>query len=204
MRIVLLHGGLWEPMDADGFWHRTGIAAGLTRRGLEVVAPDRLARAASWDAEVEHLAPLLPRGPSVLLGACNASGLAVSLARRFPTRVSKVVLAWPLTAGDADRDARVAARIAAEGLHPEAVAGLLAGGLLRGACDGDIAALPGAATAVVRAPAASPSHRPETADALLRLVDGATDLGVFAEPPTPMFAPQCDDFCDALAQWCLS
>src|SRR5256885_11143913 len=30
--LLLVHGGLWDAMDADGFWGTTGITAGLTDR----------------------------------------------------------------------------------------------------------------------------------------------------------------------------
>ena len=53
--MVLVHGGLWEDMDAERFWVRPGVVAGLAGAGVEVVAPDRLPRPDSWAAEVRHL-----------------------------------------------------------------------------------------------------------------------------------------------------
>ena len=40
--LLLIHGGLWEDMDAGRFWHGPGISARLKRHGFEVIAPDRL------------------------------------------------------------------------------------------------------------------------------------------------------------------
>ena len=34
MTVVLVHGGLWEDMDAERFWVRPGIVAALEARGV--------------------------------------------------------------------------------------------------------------------------------------------------------------------------
>jgi hypothetical protein len=47
-RVLLVHGGLWEDVGADWFWRRTGIIDGLERRGIAVLAPDRIRRARDW------------------------------------------------------------------------------------------------------------------------------------------------------------
>ncbi|HEX6454392.1 MAG TPA: hypothetical protein VF060_33645 [Trebonia sp.] len=36
--LLLIHGGLWEDMDAERFWRRPGITGGPERRGLERVS----------------------------------------------------------------------------------------------------------------------------------------------------------------------
>lgn len=58
--VVLVHGGLWDAMDAEAFWGTPGITVGLTAAGMEVLAPDRPRRASGWDVELaalrEHLA----------------------------------------------------------------------------------------------------------------------------------------------------
>ena len=55
---LLVHGGLWEDgMDAGRFWHEPGIAAGLLRRGFEVLTPERLPRAPDWTAEAARFTP---------------------------------------------------------------------------------------------------------------------------------------------------
>jgi hypothetical protein len=35
--VLLIHGGLWDTMDADGFWRTPGIVAGLDRLVAEMV-----------------------------------------------------------------------------------------------------------------------------------------------------------------------
>ncbi|MGH8933318.1 MAG: hypothetical protein ACRDZO_22445 [Egibacteraceae bacterium] len=46
-------------MDADRFWRRTGVVAGLDRYGLRVLIVDRPSRPASWTDEAEALAAAL-------------------------------------------------------------------------------------------------------------------------------------------------
>jgi hypothetical protein len=38
--VLLIHGGLWEDMDARRFWHQPGIVAGLTRHGVSAGRSD--------------------------------------------------------------------------------------------------------------------------------------------------------------------
>ena len=61
--LLLIHGGLWDDMDAERFWRLPGIVGGLERRGFIVIAPDRPRRAPPWAAEAEHLAKFLPGTP---------------------------------------------------------------------------------------------------------------------------------------------
>jgi len=58
--LLLIHGGLWEDIDADAFWRRPGIVAGFERLGFTVVAPDRLRRPPSWTADAEHVLAAIP------------------------------------------------------------------------------------------------------------------------------------------------
>ncbi|WP_200895356.1 hypothetical protein [Kitasatospora griseola] len=79
--LVLVHGGLWdEEMDAERFWGRTGVVAGLRGAGVAVCAPDRAMRAGSWEAEAEQLVAGLPDGPVVLVGGSNGCSAAVRVA----------------------------------------------------------------------------------------------------------------------------
>src|SRR4051794_34114160 len=103
--LVLIHGGLWEDMDAEGFWRKPGIAAGLQQNGWDVLAPDRAKRAPDWAAEVEHLATALPDHAVALVAGSNGCSAAVRLALTHPERVDRLLLAWPATAGDPDVDA---------------------------------------------------------------------------------------------------
>lgn len=189
MTHVLIHGGLWEDMDAERFWERPGVVAGLAGRGIEVVAPDRAVRARSWAAEVEHLRPLLPAGPVTLVGGSNGCSVAARIAVEEPGRVDRLVLAWPATA----HDPRVDAWTRDQGVP----AGMLAGDTLRGLSDAELAGLP-MPVAVVPA-LGGPFHQRRTVDALLALIPGATELPGTPESPRPDFPPYRDRFVAALA-----
>jgi pimeloyl-ACP methyl ester carboxylesterase len=186
---VLVHGGLWEDMDAERFWVRPGLVAGLAGRGIEVLAPDRVVRAGSWDAEVEHLRGLLPDGPVTLVGGSNGCSVAARIAVGEPGRVERLVLAWPATAHDPEVDAWT--------LTQGVPAGMLAGDTLRGLSDADLARLP-MPVAVVPA-LGGPFHQRRTVDALLALIPGATELPGTPESPRPDFAPYRDGFVAAVA-----
>jgi len=185
--MVLVHGGLWEDMDAERFWVRTGVVAGLTAAGVQVAAPDRLPRPESWTEEVRHLRTLLPQRPVTLVAGSNGCSVAARLAVDDPGRVLRLVLAWPATAGDPQVDAWT--------LEQGAPEGMLTGQTLRGLADAELAGLR-MPVAVLPAPA-GPFHQRRTADALLRLVPGAVPLPASPEPPRPDFRP--DDLVATLA-----
>ncbi|MGX4732845.1 alpha/beta fold hydrolase [Kitasatospora griseola] len=178
--LVLVHGGLWdEEMDAERFWGRTGVVAGLRGAGVTVCAPDRAMRAGSWEAEAEQLVAGLPDGPVVLVGGSNGCSVAVRAALAVPERVRGLVLAWPATAGDARVDGRL----------PAEVAPLLAGGVLRGVADEELTELR-MPVAVLPSVPENPVHQRRTAEALLALVPGAVELPGCPEPPHPRFRPE--------------
>jgi pimeloyl-ACP methyl ester carboxylesterase len=186
--VVLVHGGLWEDMDADRFWVRPGIVGALADRGVAVAAPDRLVHPPSWAAEVAHLLPLLPAGRVTLVGGSNGCSVVARIAIEQPERVERLVLAWPATAGDS----RVDTVTLELGAPPE----MLAGETLRGVADTELAGLrlPVAVVPV----AGSPFHQRSTVDALLALVAGAVELPACPEPPRPEFPPYRDRFVSAL------
>jgi pimeloyl-ACP methyl ester carboxylesterase len=133
MTVVLVHGGLWEDMDAERFWVRPGVVAALAARGIPVLAPDRVPRPRSWAEEVAHLLPLLPDEPVTLVGGSNGCSVAARTAVDHPDRVGRLVLAWPATAGDSEIDTLALAA----GAPPE----MLAGETLRGLSDVELARL---------------------------------------------------------------
>ena len=188
MTVILVHGGLWEDMDAERFWVRPGIVAALEARGVPVLAPDRLVRPRSWAQEVAHLLPLLPAEPVTLVGGSNGCSVVARIAVDHPDRVARLVLAWPATAGDSAVDTRDREI----GVPPE----LLAGETLRGVTDVELAELR-LPVAVVPSPD-NPYHRRSTVDTLLALVAGAVELPRSPEPPRPEFPPYLDSFVDAL------
>lgn len=196
---LLVHGGLWEDgMDAGRFWHEPGIAAGLLRRGFEVLTPERLPRAPDWTAEAAHLAAALPARPVTVLAGSNGCSAAARLAADFPGTVSRLLLAWPATAGDPAIDERDRARLAGLGASAPVIGALLAGQTLRGLTDGELSTLAMPAGVLPSLPD-NPVHQRHTADALLRLLPGATRLPGCPEAPRPEFPPHLDQLLDAVA-----
>lgn len=213
--VVLVHGGLWEAMDAESFWGTTGITAGLTSAGLKVLAPDRPRRPSGWDVELAALGELLANRdePVTIVGASNGCTVAVLLTLSFPHLVDHLLLAWPATAGDPAVDTRTRAGLIEHGCPPAAADALLVGETLRGVTDADVARLSansdasgpmgaggaGAEAAQARISVAvvgsvpeNPAHQRTTVDALLRLIRGSRELAGCPEPPTPGFPPYLD------------
>ncbi|MEV0789537.1 hypothetical protein [Kribbella sp. NPDC050459] len=188
--VLLVHGGLWEAMDAEAFWGTTGITDGL-RAALdtEVLAPDRPRCASRWDAEVEALGEQLAKrsGPVRIVGASNGCTVAVLLALRFPGLVDRLLLAWPATGDDAAANERARAGMVGRGCPSAAADGLLAGGILRGVADDEVASLERIRVAVLPSVPENPSHQRKTVDALLRSIRGSRELAGCPEPPTPAF-----------------
>lgn len=195
--ILLVHGGLWEPMDAERFWVRPGIVADLTDRGHVVIAPDRLKFAPSWAAEVEHLLPSLPDGRVVVVGGSNGCSVATRLAVEHPDRIEGLILAWPVTIGDPDVDASASEHLKAQGATDEIVHQLLDGGTIRGVTDEQLANL-STRVAVMPSVPENRIHQRRTVDALLSTVNGSKELRGCPEPPRPEFAAYKGGFGDAI------
>lgn len=192
--MLLIHGGLWEDMDAERFWHRPGIVAGLRARGIETLAPTRRRRAPDWRAEVDHLAGLLPATPLAVLAGSNGCSVAVRLALDLPGRVERLLLAWPATAGDPAVDSRIRADL---GAPPVVVGALLAGGTLRGVSDEELASID-VPIGVLPSVPDNPFHQRYTVDRLRLLRPDAVALAGCPEPPRPDFAPHLESFLAAV------
>jgi pimeloyl-ACP methyl ester carboxylesterase len=196
--LLLVHGGLWEDMDADRFWGRTGVVAGLAERGMHVLAPDRPYRAPSWAVEAQALADEVPEASSVsVLAGSNGCSAAVRFALAEPGRVDALILAWPPVAGDPEVDGRQRRELLDLGATDAAIEDLLAGETLRGVTDAELAAL-GVRTAIVPSTVDGRIHPWRTADALGRLIPGAVRLPAAPEAPRPTFPAHLDDFLDAV------
>lgn len=199
--LLLIHGGLWEDMDAERFWQAPGIVGGLRQLGFRVVATERARRAPGWDAELDHLAPALPAppdGPATVVAGSNGCSAAVRLALAFPDRVARLLLAWPATAGDPTVDARTRARLREQGASPETATALLAGETLRGVADSDLGTL-AIPVGVLPAAPENLAHQRRTVDALLRAVPRADELPGSPEPPRPDFPPHRGSFVETVA-----
>ncbi|GIF65959.1 hypothetical protein Ais01nite_39940 [Asanoa ishikariensis] len=199
--VVLIHGGLWDDdMNADRFWRRPGIVTGLERHGIEVLAPDRPARAPGWAAEADQLAAVLPDRPIILVGGSNGCSTAVRLALAWPERVARLLLAWPATAGDPDVDARTRQGLADLGAAPQIADALLAGQTLRGLSDDELAEIK-APVGVLPSVPENPMHQRRTVDALLRILPDAVELPGCPEPPRPEFTAEA--FVAGFSVWAL-
>jgi pimeloyl-ACP methyl ester carboxylesterase len=183
VNVLLVHGGLHEDMDARRFWGSPGVVSGLEQRGLRVAAPDRLPGAISWQSEADHLAPVLPDEPAVVVAGSNGCSVAVRLALTHPGRIGRLILAWPATAGDRSIDDRVRERVTDQAIATR----LLRGGTLRGVLDSELADLR-VPTGVLPSARPSPAHQRRTVDALLRLLPDVRELPGAPEPVRPEFA----------------
>ncbi|MEV6282077.1 alpha/beta hydrolase [Kribbella sp. NPDC051770] len=198
--VLLVHGGLWDGTDAEMFWYRPGIVAGLEAAGLTVVAPDRVRRPVSWGQEVAALGGFLGPEPVTVVGASNGCTVAVLLALAYPESVGRLLLAWPATGGDPEVDARGRAGLVERGASGAVADGLLAGETLRGVLDAQLVELgeyrgpwrPGMPIGVLPSVPENPSHQRRTVDALLRLMPSAVELPGSLEPPVPGFEAQQD------------
>jgi pimeloyl-ACP methyl ester carboxylesterase len=188
MDVVLVHGGLYEDMDARRFWERPGIAGGLRDAGLAVIAPDRTPRPADWREEAAHLAALVPRPAAVVAGS-NGCSAAVRLAVDHPDAVARLVLCWPATCGDPAVDAPARRALQARGVPPAAIEALLAGETLRGVADRELAAL-GIPVTILPSLPTNIFHQRRTAAALCALIPRAVLGDGFTESPRPDFPAQ--------------
>lgn len=182
--LLLIHGGLADGMNAERFWHRPGIAAGLIAAGHDVVAPDRDTCPASWDVAADDVARNIHRAATVIAGS-NGTSVALRLALRHPDLVDRVVALWPATPTLIDVPARAR--------H------LCGGGTIRGVHDHEVVSLR-VPLSVMATAADSRSHRHETATRLASLTPGGRMIsGRFPESPSPDFAEHLDRFIEVLS-----
>jgi pimeloyl-ACP methyl ester carboxylesterase len=196
--LFLIHGGLWELMDAERFWRTPGIVAGLEAQGLTVFAPDRPQRPSGWDEEVAALSTSLPGEPVTVVGASNGCTAAVRLALAHPEVVERLLLAWPATGGDTSVDIRTQTGLLEAGAPGSVVKALLRAETLRGVKDEELAGLR-IPVAVLPSVPESPSHQRKTVDALLKLIPGSRELAGSPEPPTQAFPAHKDELVATLA-----
>lgn len=194
--VLLVHGGLWDGVDAEFFWHRTGVVGGLRRRGFEVLAPDRVVRASSWAAEGAWLAGRVQEPVTVIAGS-NGCSAAVRLALARPECVERLILAWPATADDPDVDEFTRRALGELGATAGTIHALLSGGTLRGVRDDEFGALT-MPVALLPCVPANPVHQRRTVDALRERLPHARELPGCPEPPRPEF--RLDEFLAAVTE----
>jgi predicted alpha/beta hydrolase family esterase len=195
--LLLIHGGLWDNMDAERFWYQPGVVAGLRQHGFEMLAPDRPHRPPTWSAEADHLSSVLPGQPTTLLAGSNGCSVAIRLAVACPQRIARLLLAWPATAGDPAIDARTRHRLTEQGASPQIIDALLSGETLRGVTDDELSNLSVPVGVLPSAPD-NPVHQRRTVDALLRVLPRARELPGCPEPPHPEFPAHARSFLDTV------
>jgi hypothetical protein len=77
VRVVLVHGGLWEDMDAERFWVRPGVVAGLAGLRMPVEVVPSLGGPFHQRSTVDALLALVP-------GAVERPGCPESPRPDFP------------------------------------------------------------------------------------------------------------------------
>ncbi len=201
--VLLVHGGLWELMDAQAFWGTPGITAALTTVGLTVVAPDRPKRPSDWSVEVEALGEYLADRdePLTIVGASNGCTAAARLTLLYPSLVDRLMLAWPATAGDAEVDTLALAGLLGRGCTVDDANRLLAGDTLRGTTDAELAGLGRVPVAVLPSLLENPVHQRRTVDALLKLTPGSREVAGCPEPPRPDFPPYLGQFVRTIVEF---
>jgi pimeloyl-ACP methyl ester carboxylesterase len=180
-------------MDAHRLWAVPRILEGLRRNGFTVLAPNRRRRPPNWEAEVEHLSADLPGHPVALIAGSNGCSAAVRLALQLPDRITRLLLAWPATAGDPIADARTAAGLTSLGASPAIVHALLDGQILRGTGDTEFAALR-MPVSVLPSDPENLFHQRHTVDALRQLIPHSDELPGYPEPPHPTFGSRREAF----------
>jgi pimeloyl-ACP methyl ester carboxylesterase len=200
--VLLIHGGLWEDVTADWFWRRTGVIDGLERRGLVVLAPDRIRRPLNWADEVRLLAAVVAKheaaGPelTVVAGSFGCAA-AVRLALDVPGVCGRLVLAWPASIADQFSAIRIRAGLSRLGANGKTLDALLGTATLPSATDKELRTLD-LPVGVVPSVPPNQLHRRSAVDALLRLPPSAVELPGCPEAPQPDFAPHREAFLDAV------
>lgn len=201
--VLLIHGGLWDDMNAERFWHQPGIVAGLQRHRVHVLSPDRLRRLQSWTVEAQHLTAMLPDHRVTIVAGSNGCSAAIRLTLTEPERVERLLLAWPATAGDPQVDPRTRLGLAELGAEPHVLDALLNGQTLRGTTDDELASITKPVGVLPSVPE-TPYHQRRTVDALLRILPKAGELPGCPEPPHPAFPPHADLFVRTVVKFALT
>jgi pimeloyl-ACP methyl ester carboxylesterase len=129
--VLLVHGGLHEPMSAARFWTNPGVTDALIVAGHRVIVPDRRWSEGAteapvvphtWMLEGEDLAAVLRHagtGPALVMAGSNGCSAALRLAIDASDLVAGLVLAWPVGPRDRHLEAafeRSAAFVASQGV----------------------------------------------------------------------------------------
>ncbi len=104
--VLLVHGGLFDPMDGARFWRAPGVVSDLVAAGYRVLTPDRRFHGRttppfavhSWAREASDLLAVVGHAGlervHVVAGS-NGCSAAVRLALLAPETVASLALCWP-------------------------------------------------------------------------------------------------------------
>lgn len=104
--VLLVHGGLFDPMTGERFWTTPGVTDDLADAGFRVLVPDRRYSPGrtsadfgvlNWQIEADDLAAVID-GAGVerahVVAGSNGCSVAAWLALRYPERVATLILCW--------------------------------------------------------------------------------------------------------------
>jgi pimeloyl-ACP methyl ester carboxylesterase len=104
--VLLVHGGLFDPMTGERFWTTPGVPDDLAAAGFRVLVPDRRYSPGrtsadfgvhTWQIEADDLAAVID-GAGVerahVVAGSNGCSAAAWLALRHPDRVATLILCW--------------------------------------------------------------------------------------------------------------
>ena len=111
--LLLIHGGIFEPMDGARFWETPGVVPDLRVSGFRVLLPDRRYAGGStsapfepytWESDAADLAAVLRHAEvervHVIAGS-NGCSSAVRLALMRPQQIRSLLLCWPAAPNNA-------------------------------------------------------------------------------------------------------
>jgi pimeloyl-ACP methyl ester carboxylesterase len=111
--VLLIHGGLFDPMDGARFWIAPGVADDLAAGGYLAITPDRCFSSGrtsapfdvhSWDVEAADMATALADAGverAHVVAGSNGVSVALRLAATRPATVRSLVLGWPVAPDNA-------------------------------------------------------------------------------------------------------
>ena len=105
--VLLVHGGLFDPMTGERFWVTPGVVSELVAAGYRVLTPDRRFSPGrttadfathSWESEADDLVAVLDAAGverAHLVAGSSGCSVIARLALRHPERVATLLLCWP-------------------------------------------------------------------------------------------------------------
>jgi len=105
--VLLVHGGLFDPMTGERFWIAPGVAGDLAAAGYRVLTPDRRFSPGrtsadfgvhTWHTEADDLAAILDAAAveqAHVVAGSNGCSAAAWLALFHPARVRTLTFCWP-------------------------------------------------------------------------------------------------------------